>query len=33
LERAADRVTCARIYDPLRIVLDILRAEYLAQSK
>ncbi|MBQ2641811.1 MAG: aspartate/glutamate racemase family protein [Lachnospiraceae bacterium] len=33
LERAADRVTCARIYDPLRIVLDILHDEYLAQSK
>ncbi len=32
MERAPERVTCTRIYDPLRIVLDILHAEYLAQN-
>lgn len=32
MEKAPERVTCTRIYDPLRIVLDILHAEYLAQN-
>ena len=32
MERAPERVTCTRIYDPLRIVLDILHAEDLAQN-